>query len=365
MKDKLYYTTTYNGCDALKSEITESIDALYTSNLIYTDSVDIADIVIFFCCSFTSERENNSGIIIKELQKKGKKIIVTGCFLPRFKVLFPDVDFVQRKDLQNYLVYKYKILGTWQSRKTYCLDIKDTPIINIASGCVGHCAYCSIRQVRGKLISRSVNDILHKIEQIEDKRRIKLVGQDVSAFGCDIGSSLPELLRTIWKKYPNIHIELGNLNVSFLKSYSLSDLELFKYIDGNINLPVQSASNDILKKMDRDYSIEDFYRLYNILSDFNCRISTDIIAGYPTETEKEHKMNMNLFKNYYFDFAQIFMFDPRPNTRAANMIQVDTNLKERRTIELIAQFLSTFHNKHHYSYNKMKEIQFYNTNITI
>ncbi len=364
MSNRLKISTIYNGCDALKTEMMDSIEAMVSSTLVYTDSIEDANIVVFFCCTFTSERENNTLKIIKELQNKGKKVIVSGCVLPRFKMAFADVDFVRTKELRSFIESNFGKANESHLHNTICLDGQDTPIINIASGCIGHCTYCSIRQVRGQLISGSMNDILHRIDQIKEYDRIKLVAQDVSAYGYDIGSSLPNLLRSIWNRHPDLKIELGNLNVFFLKHYSKSDLELFKHIDGNINLPVQSASNSILKKMGREYTIEDFYSIYEVLSALQCSISTDIIAGFPTETEEDHKLNMTLMRDYYFNFAQIFMFDPRPNTLAASMMQLDTITKEKRTIELITQFLSTFHTNNHYSYNKIKEIQFYNTNIT-
>ncbi len=365
MSNRLNITAIYNGCDALKTEMMESIEAMVSSTLVYTDSLENANIVVFFCCSFTSERENYTIEIIQNLKNKGKRVIVSGCILPRFKKMYADVDFVRTKELRSFIESNFGKTNESQWQNTICLDAQDTPIINIASGCVGHCTYCSIRQVRGQLISRPINDILQRIDQIKDCDRIKLVAQDVSAYGNDICSSLPNLLRSIWDRHPNLKIELGNLNVFFLKHYSKSDLELFEHIDGNINLPVQSASNSILKKMGREYTIEDFYSIYEVLSAQQCKISTDIIAGFPTETEEDHKLNMNLMRDYYFNFAQIFMFDPRPNTLAASMIQLDTVTKEKRTIELITQFLSTFHTNNHYSYNKIKEIQFYNTNITI
>ena len=310
MGNKLHFTTIHNGCDALKSEMIESLSRIFPSTWIYTKSIDKADILFFFCCSFTSERENNTAIVINELQQKGKKVVVSGCFLPRFKKQFANVDFVHRKDLKNYFEANFGMTATTRPRKVECLDANDTPIINIASGCVGHCAYCSIKQVRGRLISRPKDDILQRISEFENCTRIKLVAQDVSAYGYDLNSTLPNLLRCIWDKHPNLIIELGNLNIRFLKDYSKSDLEIFKNIEGNLNLPVQSASNIILQKMGRDYMIEDFYRLYEILSAQNCKISTDIIAGFPTESEQDHMMNMELMKDFYFDFAQIFMFDP-------------------------------------------------------
>ena len=179
----LFITATYNGCDSLKSEMTDFIGGLHPSMFAYSDSVDNADIVVFFCCSFTSERESNTTEIIKDLQKKGKKVIVSGCFLPRFKKQFTDVDFVRIKDLQNFIELNFGISEEVLPSKTICFDAQDTPIISIASGCVGHCAYCSIRQVRGKLISKPLDAVLDKINQIEDCKRIKLVAQDISAYG--------------------------------------------------------------------------------------------------------------------------------------------------------------------------------------
>lgn len=343
----------------------EFLGGVMPSSLLYTDSMDKAEIVVFFCCSFTGERENDTAGIIKDLQSKGKKVVVSGCFLPRLKKQFPEVDFVRRADLTQYFESNFGALSSGHPLVTECHDNQDTPIINIASGCVGHCTYCSIRQARGKLVSRPISTILQKINQIEDCTKVKLVAQDVSAYGYDIGSSLPALLRSIWEEHPGLHVELGNLNIQFVREYSQSDLELLKYVDGNINLPVQSASNRILKLMGRDYTVEDFYRLYEKLTDYQCGISTDIISGFPTESEEDHGTNLALLKNHYLDFAQIFMFDPRPNTRAATMSQIDMETKERRTVELIAQFISTYHTKNHYSIERIKEIQPFNTNVKI
>ena len=355
----------HNGCDALKSEMMEFLDGVLPSSMLYTESVDKADVVVFFCCSFTGERENSSEGLIKELQSKGKKVIVSGCFLPRFKKHFPDVKFVHRADLPKYFESAFGITAVSQSSVTDCHDAQDTPIINIASGCLGHCTYCSIKQARGKLVSRPISAILQRINQIENCTKVKLVAQDVSAYGYDIQTSLPALLRGIWEEHPDLHVELGNLNIQFVKGYTASDLELFKYIDGNINLPVQSASNRVLKLMGRDYAVEDFYQLYEKLSDLHCRISTDIIAGFPTENEDDHGTNLAFLKTYYLDFAQIFMFDPRPDTRAAMMTQIDVHMKERRTVELITQFLSTYIGHNQLSIESIEKIQPYNTNIKI
>ena len=362
----MLFTVIHNGCDVLKCEMEESVEALSSLNMDYTDKQEEADIVIFFCCSFTLEREISTKKIIERLINEEKSVIISGCFLHRFMQMFPDVDFVNRKDLQSYFKSRYGLSTSFITKqKTITHTCEKKQIISIASGCIGRCTYCSIRQVRGRISSRPVLDILQRIEQHKECAQIKLVAQDVSAYGYDTGTSLPNLLRNIWDKYPNLKIELGNLNISFLKNYSMFELELFKSIEGNLNLPIQSASNNVLMKMNRDYVIEDFYRLYENLSSMNCKISTDIIAGFPTETDKDHILNIRLLKDYYFNFAQIFMFDPRQNTQAAAMSQIDADIKAKRTIELIACFLSTFHEKNHYSYNKMKESQFYNTNLII
>lgn len=362
----MLFTVLHNGCDILKCEMEESVEALSSLNMEYSDKQEEAEIVIFFCCSFTLEREISTKKTIERLVKEGKSVIVSGCFLHRFKPLFSNVDFVNRKDLQNYFKSRYNLSSSFVTKQTTIKHAcEKKQIINIASGCIGHCTYCSIRQVRGHISSRPILDILQRIEQHKECTQIKLVAHDVSAYGYDIGTSLPNLLHNIWDKYPNLKIELGNLNISFLKNYSKYELELFKSVEGNLNLPIQSASNNVLMKMNRDYVIEDFYWLYENLSSMNCKISTDIIAGFPTETDKDHVLNIRLLKDYYFDFAQIFMFDPRPNTQAAAMSQIDADIKAKRTIELIACFLSTFHEKNHFSYNKMKESQFYNTNLII
>jgi tRNA A37 methylthiotransferase MiaB len=172
---------------------------------------------------------------------------------------------------------------------------------------------------------------------------VKLVGQDIAAYGRDMGSSLPSLLRSIFEAVPGITLELGTLGVAWMKGMTREDLVLFAdpRIRGNIHLPLQSASDSVLKRMRRGYTAGQFTSLLAVLRSLGItRFSTDMIAGFPGETCHDHGHNVAFLRTEAIAHAQIFAYDPRPGTLAASMHQVPRPIRVQRALELIGVFLT-------------------------
>lgn len=184
------------------------------------------------------------------------------------------------------------------------------------------CSYCITSLARGKLKSypmeEIVKDVCSAIKQ--GCKEIQLTAQDTGSYGLDTGHNLGELLSNICKINGDYRIRVGMMNPytvmknidSIIRSYD--DLKIYKFL----HLPVQSGDNDILKKMNRKYTTDDFLK---IVGKFRKRypditISTDVIVGFPTETDEQFRNTIDLLKNVNPDVVNITRFSARPNTKA-------------------------------------------------
>lgn len=353
------YIVSHNGCEptSYESEVLRiSINKIGYKEVL---SPEFADIIFFLCCTFTAQKEIETKKLISYYKNFDKIVIVTGCILEK-ENFDGDVKYIKLKNILPYLS-KNKLISENNFPKL--------SMIQISEGCAGRCSFCSIKNVRGKHRSVSKSIILQQIKYLHEQNIscVSLVGQDVAAYGTEIKSSLTDLLSEIFSHYPDINIKLGSLNPNHLLRMREDDLKVLtsERIEGQLHIPIQSANNSILRLMMREYSVEEYESLYCTLVALGAKnISTDIISGFPYETNLEHQNNVTFLEKHYFSFAEIFMFEPRPNTLAYNMDILPIESRTERTIELIARFLSTYakHNNIELSILS-EERQPYNTNI--
>lgn len=330
------------------------------------DDEDKADIVIFNTCTV---RENANqrlygriGQLKKSYQVNNKKIIaLCGCMMQEKD----EVELIQSKYpyikliFGTHNVYKfaellYKTLST-NNRVVEILDKTDSIVenlptkrkypfkcgINIMFGCNNFCSYCIVPYVRGRERSRDADDIFNEIKEVvsDGVVEVMLLGQNVNSYGLDNNNiSFDELLNKICQ------ID-GLKRVRFMTSHpkDLSD-ELIEVIKNNkkicrhIHLPVQSGSNRILKLMNRKYTREHYIdlikKIKNNIEDVS--ITTDIIVGFPTETEEDFEDTLSLIKEVEFDSAFTFKYSKRTGTKAAEMDgQVDDEVVSKRFDRLL------------------------------
>jgi len=214
----------------------------------------------------------------------------------------------------------------------YIPSKEDITIIPISEGCLGDCNYCSVKFARGKLKSYKIEDI---IKQIKGKK-ILLTSQDTGCYGLDINTNLVELLKQVVKVKGNFQVRVGMMNpehvLPILKDLVevYKDKKIFKFI----HIPIQSGSNNVLKEMNRRYTVEDFIK---IVKEFRkqipeIHISTDIIVGYPTETEEDFKKTINLLEKLKLEVINLSRFAPRPKTAALKLKQLPVEEIKRRSI---------------------------------
>ncbi|MBQ7328165.1 MAG: tRNA (N6-isopentenyl adenosine(37)-C2)-methylthiotransferase MiaB [Clostridia bacterium] len=326
-----------------------------------------ADLIIFNTCAIREGAEDrvfgNVGAL-KKLKKQRKDLIVAvcGCMTQKQQTAeymlktFPFVDIVIGTfNLPNFEHYvnavkagrrQLEILeaGDIDESIPYKRTSGENAWVNIMQGCNNFCTYCIVPYVRGREKSRQKENILQEIRDVvaEGKyKKITLLGQNVNSYGKDLSPavSFAQLLEEICQ------IE-GNFKVWFMTSHpkDLTDdvIEVIAREDKilkDIHLPAQSGNDRILHLMNRKYTREKYLGIINKIREKipNCRITSDFIVGFPTETEEEFEDTMSLVDTVKYDSIFAFMYSPREGTVASKMDgQVPQEVKQRRVNALLA-----------------------------
>jgi len=332
MKNKRYFIITF-GCQANEADSEKIAASLHKKNYRLATKKEKADLIVINTCSVRRAAEDKVLGAVRNLEKikKRKKIIITGCILYHdkewLKTEFPEsIKFIPLKKLIDN-----KINPRRKSKKHAWI-----PIIE---GCNNFCSYCVVPFSRGREKSRPVEEILCEVENIVKKgvKEITLLGQNVNSYHKDSelkteNQLLQKEIRNLKKQYNNnFAILLGLLNkidglkkIKFFTSNpcDLSDgiiksLKLPK-MGRYLHLPVQSGDNEILKKMNRKYTAEQYLRLVTKIKKEipDIEIGTDIIVGFPGETKKQFQNTVKLCKKAGFCLAYIAKYSSRPGTAA-------------------------------------------------
>ncbi|MCL2556628.1 MAG: tRNA (N6-isopentenyl adenosine(37)-C2)-methylthiotransferase MiaB [Firmicutes bacterium] len=359
MKAKSYYINTY-GCQMNVHESEKMGGILSDRGFIQADSIEEANIIIYnTCCVRNTAETKVFGHLgrakkLKELNKD-IKIILCGCMSQQegeaqnIIKKYPFIDIIIGTHnimmLGDYLD-KTKFIEVWKEAKIDReIDIKPrrersvNAWINIMYGCNNFCSYCIVPFVRGRERSRGANEILDEIKNVLDNgyNEITLLGQNVNSYKYeDIDfKSLLEKIRDI----------KGKFRLKFLSSHpkdlSLDVIKIISETDNfskNIHLPIQAGSDRILLLMNRGYMIKDYLNKVDIMKKFmpDLGLSTDIMVGFPSETEEEFLDTMNLINQVKFDNIFSFIYNRRSGTVADKMSgQISREIKIDRIQRLI------------------------------
>ncbi len=204
----------------------------------------------------------------------------------------------------------------------------ETPVkafVNIQKGCDNICSFCIVPFVRGREVSRSHDDILHEINTLVDRgvKEVTLLGQNVNSYGLKNAGfkTFAELLELIAAKTPLKRLRFTTSHPKDVKSDLVAQFRDNPILETNFHLPVQSGSSRVLKDMRRQYTREDYLQIVDELKTAvpDLRLSTDIIVGFPGETEADFAQTMSLIEAVRFDSQFSFVYSPRPYTKAADL----------------------------------------------
>lgn len=368
-KNKKYCVVTY-GCQMNLHESEKISGILSGMGMSAVNEPENADVVVFNTCCIrdTAERRALGNIgKMKELKKKNKNllIVVTGCmtqqngFAENMKERYQYVDVIlgthNISDLENQIrirLEKKKRVAAVLDTDGY-IDDETTPVtrtsfpnawVNINYGCNNFCTYCIVPYVRGRERSRDMKSIISECEKLikDGYKEITLLGQNVNSYGNDVPDenvNFANLLREVAKIDGKFRIRFMTSHPKDLTEDVVKAIRDNDKICNNIHLPIQAGSNSVLKNMNRRYTREHYIGLIDLIRRYlpDCGITTDIMVGFPYETEEDFLDTMDIVEKVRFSTAFTFIYSVRKGTKAAEMPQIPYEIKQNRIKRLIAR----------------------------
>ncbi len=368
-KNKKYCVVTY-GCQMNLHESEKISGILSGMGMSAVNEPENADVVVFNTCCIrdTAERRALGNIgKMKELKKKNKNllIVVTGCmtqqngFAENMKERYQYVDVIlgthNISDLENQIrirLEKKKRVAAVLDTDGY-IDDETTPVtrtsfpnawVNINYGCNNFCTYCIVPYVRGRERSRDMKSIISECEKLinDGYKEITLLGQNVNSYGNDVTDenvNFANLLREVAKIDGKFRIRFMTSHPKDLTEDVVKAIRDNDKICNNIHLPIQAGSNSVLKNMNRRYTREHYLGLIDMIRRYlpDCGITTDIMVGFPYETEEDFLDTMDIVEKVRFSTAFTFIYSVRKGTKAAEMPQIPYEIKQNRIKRLIAR----------------------------
>ena len=347
-----------------------------------TQNLEDADLVLVNTCSIRDKAEQT---VRKRLQKynavkkvnPGMKVGVLGCMAERLKSKFLEeekiVDLVvgpdAYKDLPNLLAEvddgRNAVNVILSKEETYGdispvrLDSNGvTAFVSITRGCDNMCTFCVVPFTRGRERSRNPLSIIQEVNDLWNNgyKEITLLGQNVDSYlwyggglkkdfekASDIQKAtavdFAQLLELCAQAQPKMRIRFSTSNPQDMSLNVIKTMAKYQNICDYIHLPVQSGSNRILKKMNRQHTREEYFKLIDNIKEIlpECSISHDLITGFPTETEEDHQDTLSLMEYVKYSFGYMFAYSERPGTLAARKMEDDIpiDVKKRRLQEIV------------------------------
>lgn len=365
------------GCQMNYHDSERIMSHLDKLNFTKTDEQSEADLVIFNTCAVrdlanqkfyshlgeTKKLKANADINPETGLKKDVIVAAGGCIaqtegkdlISKYKQLdfafgTDVVDNIGEMVYRAYAGEKKFAVTSWDRSDNYSIETKIThgspmAFVNIIKGCDKFCSYCIVPFTRGREKSRRLDEVVKDVRRLVEHsgvQEVMLLGQNVNSYGKDNGESLGQLIMELEK------VEgLQRLRYTTSHPYDVTD-DLVdahrhsKKLANHLHLPVQSGSNTVLQRMLREYTVEHYLTLLKKMREANPEmiISSDIIAGFPNETEEEHQATLKLLEDAQFDFIYSYSFSARKGTKAARMNDVLTDdIRGKRLREIQAKQL--------------------------
>ena len=369
-KGKKYFLRTY-GCQ-MNVHDSEAISSyLETLGFIKTENIEEANVVVLNTCAIRENaRDKVVGFLGKcHYLKKNRddfKIVLTGCmseqpdFIKEILSKHKYIDIVigthnihelpklliensSKQEIEVYSNSDEVIEGM-----NYERDSKYTAWVNIMYGCDKFCTYCIVPYTRGRERSRKLEDILKEVEDLIKKGylEVTLLGQNVNAYGIDIGHTFNELLEKVAKT--------GIKRIRFVTSHPwnftdemIETIRKYSNIMPYIHLPLQSGSDNILKRMNRRYTKDEYLKLFKKMKERipNVAITTDIIVGFPNETREDFEETLDVVRKCEYDGAYTFIYSKREGTPAALMEDKITLKEKEERLQELNKLVNFYSNK--------------------
>lgn len=365
---KKIYIETY-GCQMNVGDSEVIFSILGKEGYERTESMDDADVILANTCSVRDNAEQRIWgrieVFHKQKEKRSGVVVgIVGCMAERLKDKLLDthkVDLVAGPDSYRTLPTLLRDIAPDKPQINVMLSHEETyadivPVrtdrngvsafISIMRGCNNVCSYCVVPYTRGAERSRDPQTIVDEARDVFSKgyKEVTLLGQNVDSYnwkpaegeGCDF----PKLLEMVARISPELRVRFATNHPKDISDELIETMARYDNICNHIHLPVQSGSDRLLEKMRRRYTAEWYLERVAMIREIlpGCGITTDVIAGFCSETEEDHQQTLELFRKVGFDYAYMFYYSERPGTLAARHYPDDVPLdvKTRRLNEIIA-----------------------------
>ncbi|XP_011818157.1 PREDICTED: threonylcarbamoyladenosine tRNA methylthiotransferase isoform X2 [Colobus angolensis palliatus] len=345
-----------------------------------TENASDADLWLLNSCTVKNPAEDHFRNSIKKAQEENKKIVLAGCvpqaqprqdYLKGLSIIgVQQIDRVVEVVEETIKGHSVRLLGQKKDNGRRLggarLDlpkIRKNPLIEIISvntGCLNACTYCKTKHARGNLASYPIDELVDRAKQSfqEGVCEIWLTSEDTGAYGRDIGTNLPTLLWKLVEVIPEgAMLRLGMTNPPYILEHLEEMAKILNHprVYAFLHIPVQSASDSVLMEMKREYCVADFKRVVDFLKEKvpGITIATDIICGFPGETDQDFQETVKLVEEYKFPSLFINQFYPRPGTPAAKMEQVPAQVIGERQQVLVTE--ESFDSKFYVAHNRFYE----------
>lgn len=384
-KGKTYNITTF-GCQMNEHDSERISYILEDLGYSHTDDRNDADFILFNTCLVRENAElklyGQVGSLKKLKQEHPEKIIaVSGCMMQTSAAR----EVIEKKHKEVDIIFGTKninaladLIFRYLETNERVIDVSEDNVkddyvnynskndfqayVNIMRGCDNFCSYCIVPQSRGREESRRPSHIIEEIESLvnDGYKEITLLGQNVNSYGnkSDFGVTFPELLERCAQVEGLKRLRFTTSHPKDLSDDLIRVMKKYDNICNYFHLPMQSGSDKVLKDMNRKYDKEKYLEKARKLRQAipEIAISTDIIVGYPTETEEDFKETLDVCNKVGFDSAFTFKYSPRPNTRASKLEPIDEKIVQDRFDRLLDTLYPTFYEKNKEYIGKTVEV---------
>lgn len=348
------------GCKVNQYESQEMTEMLNKHGYLVVDTKEDADVYIVNSCTVTAESNRKTRNIARKLKSAHPDsiVVLTGCVpqaFPEEALAIKEADIILGNKNNGKLINS---LNKWYSEHKTIHNItqheKDEKyegtvisefsghtraFIKIQDGCNRFCSYCAIPYARGRSRSKSIDDIKRELDALANKgfKEVVFVGINLSAYGRDIGLSLTDAVITAENTHGIERIRLGSLEPDHISDEMIESFAKCSKFCPQFHISLQSGCDSVLKRMNRHYDTNEYEKLVEKLrSEFDdTSITTDIITGFPGETEDEFNTTVEFVKKIKFEKVHVFPYSIREGTRAAKMDnQLNNKIKSDRSSKL-------------------------------
>ena len=318
---------------------------------------DICDIYIINTCTVTNTSDLKSRKIIRQAKRRNPNacIIAMGCFIQASPDnIIDEIDIaLGNKDknriielIEEYFRNKNKIIDIHKDFDSSFEDMyidnfegRTRAFVKIQDGCENFCSYCIIPFVRGKCRSKNFNKVIEEVKQLCNKgyKEIVLTGIHTGNYGVDINTNFASLLRELVKIENLYRLRISSIEINELTDEVLDIIKNNDVIVNHLHIPIQAASDNVLKAMNRKYDLNTFIKRIETIKSIkkDISITTDIIVGHPGESDEDFNNSLSVIEKIGFSKIHVFPYSRRKGTVADTMEQVPEEVKKKRARTLL------------------------------